>query len=272
MKLLRISALLIFFAACQSSVQEKQQPAVAVDSLAIAIENMRAALDSVPQDAELRMYLANALLEHHQYEAADSQAMILAKDKASLDKAAYVKALIALHWKDTAQTIARLTEAVSLRGKKSEYEAVMMLADLFTAKHLQDSAYNYYTLAHGINLEAAEPSYNVGHILEAKGNNRMAAAWYREAIRREPAYTAAYIALGNLSEEAGKLKEALGLFNMATKSDPTNATTFYHRGRVFLKLGEKPAGLDDLTKALSFRKNYPEAKALLDSALAGKNH
>ncbi len=52
---------------------------------------------------------------------------------------------------------------------------------------------------------------------------------------------------------------------MAAKADPTNADAFYLRGRTLLTLGNRPAGIDDLTKALSFRKNFPEARQLLDS-------
>lgn len=267
MKLLHIFFVLLLFAACQPTGQE-QKTTVVTDSLAIAIANMRADLQVKPMDAELRNMLANALIENKQFEAADSQAIILAKDTQSLDKAYYIKALIAINKGEDTASVAYLAKAIALKGKGSDYEAVMMAADLLLDQHAPDKALNYYALAWEIDSTQAEPVFGTAVCSEQMGNEKLAKLRYMKAIELNPAYSSAYIGLGNIMARQNNWKEAWRYYNLAAKADPTEAVNFYSRGRAFLMLGNKPAGVDDLTKALSFRKNYPEAKALLDSALA----
>lgn len=267
MKLLHIFFVLIVFAACQPAVQEQKTSEI-TDSLSIAIANMRIDLQVQPMDAELRNRLANALIENNQLEAADSQAIILAKDTQSLDKAYYIKALIALTKKDDTATLAFLTKAIALKGKNSEYEAVMMAGDLLLDQHAPAKAINYYALAWEIDSTQAEPIYGTAVCSEQMGNEKQAKIRYAKAIETNQAYSPAYIGLGNIMAKQNNWKEAWRYYNLAAKADPTDAVNFYSRGRAFLMLGNKPAGMDDLTKALSFKKDYPAAKALLDSALA----
>lgn len=268
MKHLHIFILLIFFASCQPSGREQKTAAVVTDSLAVAIQHIRADLQVRPNDAELRMYLANALIEQEEYAAADSQAVMLAKDSAQLHKAHYVRALIALHKKDTAATIHHLSAAIALQGRASEYEAVMMNADLLRARQSPKAALLYYTLAATIDSTSAEALYGAGLSNHQLGNEKKAAEKYRQAVKISPDYSPAYIALGRYAAEKRDHKAAWAYFNLAAKADPTDADAFYYRGKTFLQLGNRPAGIDDLTKALSFRKNFPAAKALLDSTLA----
>jgi tetratricopeptide (TPR) repeat protein len=267
MKFLRLFSMLIIFAACQPTGQE-QKTAVITDSLSTAIANMRTDLQVNPTNAELRNTLANALIENNQLEAADSQAIILAKDTQHLDKAYYIKALIAFNKKDDTATLAYLAKVIALKGKNSEYEAVMMAGDLLLDQHAPDKAINYYALAWEIDSTQAEPVYGTAVCNEQMGNEKQARLRYMKTVELDPAYSPAYIGLGNIMARQRNWQEAWRYYNLAAKAEPTVALNFYSRGRAFLMLGNKPAGLDDLTKALSFKKDYPEAKALLDSALA----
>ena len=267
MKFLRLFPVLIIFAACQPTGQEQKTAAV-TDSLSIAIANMRIDLQANPTDAELRNRLANALIEHNELAAADSQAIILAKDTAHLDKAYYIKALVAFNKKDDTATLAYLTKVIALKGRNSEYEAVMMAGDLLLDQHAPDKAINYYALAWEIDSTQAEPVYGTAVCSEQMGNEKQARLRYMRAAELDPSYSPAYIGLGNIMARQRNWQEAWRYYNLAAKADPTAALNFYSRGRAFLMLGNKPAGIDDLTKALSFKKDYPEAKALLDSALA----
>ncbi len=268
MKYLPAILLSVLFASCQPAVQEQKNTVPDTDSLATAINNIRADLQVKPGDPELRLYLANALTEHGDYAAADSVAALLAQDSAQGFQAHYVRAFIALQRQDTAASIRHLTTVIQLKGKASEYEAVMMNADLLLAKGEAGNALPYYQLAGAIDSSAAEASYGAGQCFEQLRNTAKAAAAYQHAIRVNPAYSPAYIALGLQEEKKQQQQAAFRYFNLAAKADPTDADAFYHRGRALLRQGNRQAGLDDLTKALSFRKSFPAAKALLDSALA----
>lgn len=264
MKLLYVLCIPVFFAACQQSGTEQKTPVV-TDSLSVAIDNMRKDLQVKPGDAATRIYLANALIQQGNYPAADSQAAILEKHPATLPNALYIYGLTSLNRKDTATAISHLTKAIGIRKDSSEYEAVMLTADLLLGKKDYDRALALYTLASSIDSLSAEASYAAGEVYELQGKEAQARQKYVYALQLDPAYSRAYIGLGNLSSRYGKWKEALPHYNMAAKADPTNADAFYLRGRTLLILGNRPAGIDDLTKALSFRKNFPEARQLLDS-------
>ncbi|MBO9153862.1 tetratricopeptide repeat protein [Chitinophaga sp. GCM10012297] len=268
MKRFLLLCLPVFFAACQQSGTEQKTPE-AVDSLSVAIANMRKDLQVRPTDAATRIYLANALIEQGNYAAADSQAAVLEKHPATLPNAYYIYGLSALNREDTAAAIDHLEKAISIRKDSSEYEAVMLTADLLFKTRSYNKAMELYALAAFIDSSAAEASYAIGEVYVKQGRETQAKQQFVTALQRDPAYSPAYIALGELLSKYGKWKEALPHFNMAAKADPTNADAFYLRGRALLALGNKPAGIDDLTKALSFRKDFPEARHLLDSV---KNH
>lgn len=259
----------VFFAACQQPSGTKQETPAVTDSVNVAIENMRKDLRIRPEDAATRIFLANALIEQGNYAAADSQAAILQKHPATLPNAYYIYGLSALNRKDTAAAIGHLEKAIGIRKDSSEYEAVMLTADLLADTKAYDKAVRFYTLAASIDSSAAEACYAIGETYRKQGKETQAKRQFVAALQRDPAYSQAYIALGELLSKYGKWKEALPHFNMAAKADPTNADAFYLRGRALLALGNQPAGIDDLTKALSFRKDFPEARQLLDSV---KNH
>lgn len=264
MKRFLMLCLPVFFAACQQQGAKQETPAV-TDSLSVAIGNLRKDLQIKPGDATTRIYLANALIEQGNYAAADSQAAILEKDPATLPNAYYVYGLSALNRNDTAAAIQHLTKAIGLRKDSSEYQAVMLAGDLLVDTKKYDRARKLYTLAASIDSTSAEASYATGETYDLQGKEAQARKHYVAAVKRDAAYSPAYIALGKLLSRHGKWKEALPHFNMAAKADPTNADAFYLRGRALLMLGSKPAGMDDLTKALSFREHFPEARQLLDS-------
>lgn len=260
-------ALPALLCACgQQTGSGNQQPEPVADSLAFAIHNMRTDLAVQPQNTELRTWLANALIEHNEFAAADSQANILAGEPRTLPQALYIRGLIALRQQDTLKSLGLLTSAIHIQQDSAEYEAVMLTADMIAARGSYENAANYYRLASRIDSTSAEAALLTGECLEKSGNAVDAIAQYQEAIRRDQAYAPAYIAIGNMLAAKGNAKDALVSYNMAAKADPTSADAFYRRGKTLLQMGNKAAGLDDLTKALSFRKNFPEAQHLLDSA------
>ncbi len=245
----------------QQTGSGNQQPGPVADSLAFAIHNMRTDLAVQPENTELRTWLANALIEHNEFAAADSQANILAASPGSLPQALYIRGLIALRQQDTLKSINLLTSAIHIQQDSSEYEAVMLAADMIAALGSYENAANYYRIAARIDSSSAEAPFLTGECMEKSGNVIEAWNQYHEAIRRDQAYAPAYIAVGNLLTAQGNRKDALVSYNMAAKADPTSADAFYHRGKALLQQGNKDAGLDDLTKALSFRKNFPKRSA-----------
>lgn len=256
----------LLYACGQQAGSGQQQDAPPADSLAVAIHNMRTDLAIQPDNNELRTWLANALIEHQEFAGADSQANVLAGVPGKLPQALYIRGLIALRQQDSVKSIDLLRSAIHIQQDSSEYEAVMLTADMLAAQGSRADAVDYYRLAARIDSTSAEAPFLAGECLVQSKQPAAGLQQFQEAIRRDPAYAPAYIGIGNQLAETGNWKEAVASYNMAAKADPTSAEAFYHRGKALLVLGNKAAGLDDLSKALSFRKNYPEAQHLLDSA------
>lgn len=261
MKPLYAILILTGLAACQQHSQEQQ-----ASSGNGPLDSLRNAVTATPNNAGLRITYANALLEAEQYAAADSQAVILAKDTTTLDRALYIRALVALSKQDTMATVAHLAKAIGMRGLASEYEAVMMTGDLLLAQQLPDKAKGYYNLAARIDTTQGEPYYGRARCLPA--GDPEALKDYQQCMVKSPDFAPAYIGVGRYYEGRSDLKQAFNYYNLAAKADPTDADAYFHRGSTLLKLGNRPAGMDDLTKALSFRKGFPSAAKMLDSVKA----
>jgi len=230
------------------------------DTAAIFFEK---ALRTMPGNAYLQYRLAMAWVESRQYQRADSLATVMEEQPEAHAQAFYLKARMAEDRKDTLSAIAHLKTAVEAAGAQSEYEAVMELAHLLRATRAADAP-RYYELAYSQDPANAEPLFEMGQYYEELGRTKEATATYKRCIVTDPDYAAAYTALGKLGVRHRQWKSALDYFNMAAKASPANAEAYYYRGLCYEQLGNRNAALSDFAKALSFRKEYPEARAAWD--------
>ncbi len=221
------------------------------------------ALQTTPDNTYLQYRLAMAWVERALYERADSLAGVMEKKPAALAQAFYLKARIAEDRKDTTQAIAHLKTAIGAAGKQSEYSAVLELADLLRTRRAADAP-RYYELALELDPANADPLYDLAQYYEELGKTREATATYKRCIEADPGYAPAYIALGRQEIRREQWKAAREYFNLAARARPNEAEAYYYRGLCLERLGDKAAAQDDYVKALSFRKDYPEAKAALE--------
>jgi tetratricopeptide (TPR) repeat protein len=222
------------------------------------------ALQTHPSYPYLEYRLATALIENKQYRQADSLSSVLATSKDTHDKAFYLKARIAEERKDTTLAIKHLMAAIDEAGMQSDYDAVMELGDLLQNRHLP-AALRYYQLASRLDSTNADAQYAIGQYYERDGKLSEAIAAYKSGIVTDPDDEDIYIAIGKIYFRQQQWQQAHNYFNLAARSSPADAEAYYYRARCNAKLGRKLAAMDDYSKALSFRKSYPEAKAALDS-------
>lgn len=239
------------------------EAALLVEDYKQSVANFEQALRLSPQYSYLQYRLATALIENKQYKRADSLASVLAASADTHDKGYYLKARIAEERKDTIQAIRDLTTAIDAAGMQSDYDAVMELGDLLAARHTP-SALQYYQLAARLDSSTGDPLYSIAQYYEQEGKIPEAVQAYKSCIVIDPDYEDAYLQLGKISFRQQQWQPAFSYFNLAAKSDPTDAEAYYYRGRCHEKLGHKDAAFDDYVKALSFRKKYPEAQEALD--------
>ncbi|TWV99474.1 tetratricopeptide repeat protein [Chitinophaga pinensis] len=228
-----------------------------------AIAHFEKALQTAPGYPYLQYRLATALIENKQYAAADSLAGVLSQSTGTYDKAYYLKARIAEENKDTTLAISHLTAAVDHAGLQSDYDAVMELGDLLLTRHSSNTP-KYYRLAAKLDSVNAEPYIALGQYYEQTGNTAEAITAYTSSISTDPDDERAYMALGTINVRKKNWKEGLRYFDLAAKTSPNNSEAYYNRAQCLEQLGRKDDAIDDYIKALTFRKEYPEAKAALE--------
>lgn len=229
-----------------------------------AVTNFQKALENAPSYPYLEYRLATAFIENKQYEQGDSLATVLAASKGTHDKAYYLKARIAEERGDTTLAIKHLVTAIDAAGMQSEYDAVMELGDLMRARHMPATV-KYYELAAKLDSANSDAQYAIAQFYEQENRLDDAIAAYKNAIVTDPDDEDVYIALGKIYYKQQQWPIAFNYFNMAAKASPADAEAYYYRARCHAILGRKSAAMDDFTKALNFKKSYPEAKKALDS-------
>jgi len=221
------------------------------------------ALQTAPGNPYLQYRLAMAWIETKQYPRADSLATVMEKKPDAYAQAFYLKARMAEDRQDTARAISHLETAIGKAGQQSEFEAVMELADLLRARH-NAAAVKYYEMAYTLDPTNADPLYSMAQYYQEQQKIKEATATYKRCIAADPGYAAAYIALGRLGMQQQQWPAALNYFTLAARSQPTDAEAYYYRGLCYEQLGNKNAARDDYSKALTFRKSYPEARTALE--------
>jgi tetratricopeptide (TPR) repeat protein len=140
----------------------------------------------------------------------------------------------------------------------------MELSDLLQERHLP-AALRYYELASRLDSSNADAQYAIGQYYERDGKFAEAIAAYKKGVVIDPDDEDLYLAMGKIYYRQQQWPAAFSYFNMAAKASPADAEAYYYRARCHEKLGRKLAAIDDYSKALTFRKSYPEARAALDS-------
>ena len=91
-----------------------------------------------------------------------------------------------------------------------------------------------------------------------------AIALFDEAINRDWRFIEPYIEKGIIFFEQKNYDEALKTFQFATNISYTNADNYYWMGRCYEAIGKKEEAADYYYKALTFDKNFTEAREAIN--------
>ncbi|MBR1216570.1 tetratricopeptide repeat protein [Bradyrhizobium sp. U87765 SZCCT0131] len=108
-----------------------------------------------------------------------------------------------------------------------------------------------------IRLDPAQTAayLNRGNTYLGKGDVERAARDFDEAVRRDPKSAWALTERGNLSRVRGNLDRALADFNDAIRVDAGYAAAYYNRGLLYKGRGEFDRALDDFNQSLKLDPN-----------------
>ncbi len=114
---------------------------------------------------------------------------------------------------------------------------------------------------------AADDYHQRGYDLHRQGRIEEAAAHYREAVRLQPDFVAAWSNLGLAGIALGELGEAERCQREALRLDPDFADAHNNLGMVHYQLGRLPEADNCFRGALRLRPDYPNARTNLAIAL-----
>ncbi len=110
-------------------------------------------------------------------------------------------------------------------------------------------------------------SFLEGLRLEHEGDDREAAACYRDAIRKDPALAAAHTNLGAIAYRAGDLAAARASFEAALGSDADQPEARYNLARLLIEDGEPELAAAELRRVVQIAPHFADAHYNLATAL-----
>ncbi|MBI1851901.1 MAG: tetratricopeptide repeat protein [Planctomycetes bacterium] len=238
--------------------------------------HLRQALASLPNDLDLRMRLARALMDQGRRDAAAGElrtTIELASDSAR-DRADHAQVRAAAH-----QLLGNLSaEGGDRAGAISEFEAAIRDDPLGSAPRVDlgmlladdgrlEDALAQFREAVRLRPESSLARYDLACCLSASGDEASAASEYREVIARDPKNVDAHNNLGLLMANHGDLDAAVREFELAIAIQPEFAHSHFNLARILAARGQREEAERHLGIAA---KSNPEYAHLLEGASEGR--
>jgi tetratricopeptide (TPR) repeat protein len=112
--------------------------------------------------------------------------------------------------------------------------------------------------------------YNLGIVLNDRGDSDEAIAHYRQAIELRPSYAEAHYNLGRLLAQKGQLDDAVTHYEKALELNPVDAEAHNNLGVTLFGSGRLDDAIAHYQKALKIWPDYAEASCNLANALLSK--
>lgn len=223
-----------------------------------AIELLKKGSEQYAANLEFKRRLAEAYMQANNPEQALAVYDELLKKDSSNYEALYEKGMLFAQMKDTAKAVAMLENSyhhqpilqngLALANLYAETKNVKVIA-LCDALQLRDTARDF-----------VDPVFLKGVYYSNIKDYAKAVPLFDEAINRDWRFVDPYIEKGIIQFEQKNYDEALKTFQFATNVSYTSADNYFWMGRCYEAIGKKEEAIDYYYKALTFDKNFTEAK------------
>jgi len=169
-------------------------------------------------------------------------------------KAFFIRGFALKEKGDTTASVKAFRQAVE--SNQQYYDAYIQLGLIFAAKRDKLAA-EYYKTAIKLRPQSIEAFYNLGMYYQENDALNEAMEAYRTILKLDPKYKFAYFNLGYIHMYYLRVyPEAVKYFTGSLEVDPNYAEAWYNRGYCRELMGDEMNAREDYTKAMSIRPNY----------------
>jgi protein O-mannosyl-transferase len=160
----------------------------------------------------------------------------------------------------------------AVRRGPDDPDARRNLAAALARAGRHDQAAAEYREALRLAPDSARTHDDLGSALLQAGDRLQAAAHFEEALRLQPDYAPAHVNVANLLVDAGRPQDAVQFYLKALERPEEVDTAQVHSnlGVAYAMTGRSTLAVRHFREALSIRPDFPEARANLERALAGR--
>jgi len=153
-----------------------------------------------------------------------------------------------------------LTQTTELLQRFPQSTALYIIEGDSNAKLKKlDAAINSYTKAINLKPNFAVSHFNLGVVLQDKGDLEAALESYKEAVTINPDYLEAHYNMATALHENGDAKEAINSYIKVLKINPQHSRSYNNMGNTLNDRGNYDAALVCFEKAIKLDPNFAEA-------------
>lgn len=232
-----------------------------------ALKNAEAAVQAAPQSASAHEALSRALLAAGR----DKEAEAAARKAIQIDPShvdAHVRLALALGLQNkNAEAVAAARKATELDAQSGEAYAILGLAILKENKNNWNDAIAQAQQGRFLNPANPVVQVAVARIFEAAGNHDQAALAYAEALKSDPGFAEARMALVQTRIWRGDLDAALNEAKQMVKEAPQSGDGQLMLGKIYLRKNDYASAMEPLSQAARYLPGSAEAQALYGESL-----
>lgn len=105
----------------------------------------------------------------------------------------------------------------------------------------------------------ARPYYNLGVALTNAGRLNEAISMFERAVAIKPEHPLAWNNLGAALSDSGRPGDAVKVLEKAVSNDPNNPEIYFNLGRAFLLLGDSAPAISHFSRAIALKPSYVDA-------------
>ncbi|MFH1057631.1 MAG: tetratricopeptide repeat protein [Pseudomonadota bacterium] len=166
------------------------------------------------------------------------------------------------------QAARHLKEATSISPKNVERHFQLAQA-LMSSGQNQEASQVLKTVMKVAKGQYADVARRVGEAMMTIGLAGEAEAAFRQALEANPQDIHLFNRLGIAFRKQGKFKEAVENYHRALSIAPENEVLYYNLARAHLDASDRDAALRSLSKALTLKPDFEEARELASTLMAG---